>query len=276
MREPIREEDLIASVAEALQFISVFHPEDYVRHLAEAYAREESPAAKDAIGQILRNSRMAALGRRPICQDTGVATVFMKIGVEARIATRRALQDLVDEGVRRAWRCDTNPLRASMVVEPLFDRRNTGDNTPAVLHVEMVAGDTVSVHVAAKGGGSENKARFTQLNPSDSVGDWVVRTVATLGAGWCPPGLIGLGIGGSAERAMLLAKESLLEPIDMAALKRRGPSSRLEEMRIDLHDRINALGIGAQGLGGLTSVLDVKIRTFPVHAASMPVGLIPQ
>ena len=276
MGEPIREEDLIASVADALQFISYFHPDDYVRHLAEAYAREESPAAKDAIGQILRNSRMAALGRRPICQDTGVATIFMKIGVEARIATRRALQALVDEGVRRAWVCDTNPLRASMVVEPLFDRRNTGDNTPAVLHVEMVAGDTVTVHVAAKGGGSENKARFTQLNPSDSVSDWVVRTLETLGAGWCPPGLIGLGIGGSAERAMQLAKESLLDPIDMSALKRRGPSSRLEEMRIDLYERVNALGIGAQGLGGLTTVLDVKIKTFPVHAASMPVGLIPQ
>ncbi len=276
MREPVTEEDLIASVADALQFISYFHPEDYVRHLSDAYAMERSPAAKDAIGQILRNSRMAALGRRPICQDTGVATVFMKVGVEARIATRRALQELVDEGVRRAWACATNPLRASMVVEPLFDRRNTGDNTPAVLHVEMVAGDTVRVHVAAKGGGSENKARFAQLNPSDSVGDWVVRTVETLGAGWCPPGLIGLGIGGSAERAMLLAKESLLDPIDMGALKRRGPSSRLEAMRIDLCERINALGIGAQGLGGLTSVLDVKIKTFPVHAASMPVGLIPQ
>ena len=276
MGEPIREADLIASIAEALQFISYYHPADYVRHLSEAYAAEESPAARDAIGQILRNSRMAALARRPICQDTGVATVFMKVGVEARITTRRAFQELVDEGVRQAWRCGTNPLRASMVVEPLFDRRNTGDNTPAVLHVEMVAGDTVRVHVAAKGGGSENKARFTQLNPSDSVSDWVVRTVETLGAGWCPPGLIGLGIGGSAERAMLLAKESLLDPIDMTALKRRGPSSRLEEMRIDLHDRINALGIGAQGLGGLTSVLDVKIKTFPVHAASMPVGLIPQ
>ena len=276
MREPIREADLIASIADALQFISYFHPEDYVRHLSEAYAMEESPTAKDAIGQILRNSRMAALGRRPICQDTGVATIFMTIGVEARIATRRPLQALVDEGVRRAWTCDTNPLRASMVMEPLFDRRNTGDNTPAVLHVEMVAGDTVHVHVAAKGGGSENKARFTQLNPSDSVSDWVVGTLETLGAGWCPPGLIGLGIGGSAERAMQLAKESLLDPIDMGALKRRGPSSRLEEMRIDLYERINALGIGAQGLGGLTTVLDVKIKTFPVHAASMPVGLIPQ
>ncbi len=276
MPEPITEDDLVASIADALQFISHYHPEDYIRHLAEAYALEESPAAKDAIGQILRNSRMAALARRPICQDTGVATVFMKIGMGARFATRRALAELVDEGVRQAWTRNTNPLRASVVVEPLFDRRNTGDNTPAVLHVEMVAGDAVHVHVAAKGGGSENKARFTQLNPSDSVADWVVRTVETLGAGWCPPGLLGIGVGGSAERAMLLAKESLLDPIDMSALRRRGPASKLEEMRIDLFERVNALGIGAQGLGGLTTVLDVKIRTFPVHAASMPVGLIPQ
>ncbi len=276
MAEPIREDDLVGSIADALQFISHYHPEDYIRHLAEAYAVEESPAARDAIGQILCNSRMAALARRPICQDTGVATVFMKIGTGARFATRRALGELVDEGVRQAWARNTNPLRASMVAEPLFDRRNTGDNTPAVLHVEMVAGDGVDVHVAAKGGGSENKARFTQLNPSDSVSDWVVRTVETMGAGWCPPGLLGIGVGGSAERAMLLAKEALLEPIDMTALRRRGPSSKLEEMRIDLFERVNALGIGAQGLGGLTTVLDVKIKTFPVHAASLPVGLIPQ
>jgi fumarate hydratase class I len=276
MAEPIREDDLVESIAEALQFISYFHPRDYIEHLSEAYALEESPAAKDAIGQILRNSRMAALARRPMCQDTGVATVFMKIGMGARFATTRPLAELVDEGVRRAWRRDSNPLRASMVAEPLFERRNTGDNTPAVLHVEMVAGDAVEIHVAAKGGGSENKARFTQLNPSDSVTDWVLRTIETLGAGWCPPGLVGLGVGGSAERAMLLAKEALLEPIDMTALRRRGPASKLEEMRIDLYERINALGIGAQGLGGLTTVLDVKIKTFPVHAASLPVGLIPQ
>jgi fumarate hydratase class I len=276
MAETIQDEHLVESIADALQFISFYHPEDYIRHLAEAYALEESPAAKDAIGQILRNSKMAALARRPMCQDTGVATIFMKIGAGARFATRRALSELVDEGVRRAWKRDSNPLRASMVAEPLFDRRNTGDNTPAVLNVEMVASDLVEVHVAAKGGGSENKARFTQLNPSDSVADWVVRTVETLGAGWCPPGLLGLGIGGSAERAMLMAKEALLEPIDMTALRRRGPASKLEEMRIDLYERINALGIGAQGLGGLTTVLDVKIKTFPVHAASLPIGLIPQ
>src|SRR5579859_1742774 len=276
MTQPISEDDLIASLADALQFISYFHPEDYIRHLTESYRREESPAAKNAIAQILTNSRMAAIGRRPICQDTGVVNVFMKIGMGARFATGRTLDELVNEGVRRAWKAEANPLRASMVREPLFDRRNTGDNTPANLHVEMVAGDTVEIHVAAKGGGSENKSRFAVLEPSDSVVDWVLRTVETLGAGWCPPGLIGLGVGGSAEKAMLMAKQSLLEPLDMTELRARGPASKLEEMRIELWEKINALGIGAQGLGGLTTVLDVKIRTFPVHAASLPVGLIPQ
>ena len=276
MSRSIGEEDLICSVADALQFISYYHPEDFIRHLAESYERERSPAAKDAIGQILVNSRMAALGRRPICQDTGVANVFMKVGMGARFDTRRSLAELVDEGVRRAWLSERNPLRASMVADPLFERRNTGDNTPANLHVEMVAGDTVEVHVAAKGGGSENKARFACLNPSDSVADWVLRTVEGLGAGWCPPGLIGLGVGGSAERAMLMAKEALFDPLDMTELRARGPASKLEELRVELWERINALGIGAQGLGGLTTVLDVKIRTFPVHAASLPVGLIPQ
>lgn len=276
MSRPITEEDLIGSLADALQFISYYHPADYIRHLTESYHREQSPAAKNAMAQILVNSRMAATGHRPICQDTGVVNVFMKIGMGARFATTRPLADLVDEGVRRAWKSDTNPLRASMVREPLFDRKNTGDNTPANLHVEMVAGDTVEIHVAAKGGGSENKSRFAVLEPSDSVVDWVVRTVETLGAGWCPPGLIGIGVGGSAEKAMLMAKQSLLEPLDMTELRARGPSSKLEEMRIELYEKINALGIGAQGLGGLTTVLDVKIKTFPVHAASLPVGLIPQ
>jgi fumarate hydratase class I len=276
MSSPIAEEDLIQSLADALQFISYYHPEDYIRPLAAAYAREESPAARNAIAQILANSRMAAIGKRPICQDTGVVNVFMKVGMGARFATERPLEELVNEGVRRAWQTDSNPLRASMVREPLFDRKNTGDNTPANLHVELVAGDTVEVHVAAKGGGSENKSRFTVLEPSQSVADWVVKTVETLGAGWCPPGIMGLGVGGSAEKAMLMAKQSLLEPIDMTELRARGPSSKLEEMRIELCDRINALGIGAQGLGGLTTVLDVKIRTAPVHAASLPVGLIPQ
>jgi fumarate hydratase class I len=276
MASPIREEDLIASVADALQFISYFHPADYIQHLAESYAREESPAAKNAMAQILVNSRMSAFGRRPICQDTGVANVFMKIGMGARFATTRPLQELVDEAVRRAWAEERNPLRASMVADALFARKNTGDNTPAMLNVEMVAGDDVEVHVAAKGGGSENKARFAALNPSDSVVDWVLRTVESLGAGWCPPGLLGIGVGGSAEKAMLLAKESLLDPMDMSELRARGPASKLEELRLEIFEKVNALGIGAQGLGGLTTILDVKIRTFPSHAASKPVGLIPQ
>lgn len=272
----IRQDDLIQSVADALQYISYYHPVDYIKSLTKAYEREQSPAAKDAIAQILVNSRMAALGRRPICQDTGMATVFAKIGMEVRFDTKRGLADLVDEGVRRAYLHEDNPLRASMVADPLFARRNTRDNAPGIVHAELVPGDTVEVTVAAKGGGSENKARFVTLNPSDSVADWVVETIPTLGAGWCPPGLIGLGIGGSAEKAMLLAKESLLDPIDMADLQARGPASPEEELRLDLYGRINALGIGAQGLGGLTTVVDVKIKTYPTHAASMPVGLVPQ
>ncbi|TGE02266.1 fumarate hydratase [Methylobacterium nonmethylotrophicum] len=272
----IREEDLVASIADALQFISYYHPADYIRNLAEAWRREESPAARDAMAQILVNSRMAAFGRRPICQDTGTAQVFMKVGLNARIVSNRSLQEIVDEGVRRAWREERNPLRASVVSEPLFGRRNTGDNAPAMLHVEMVAGDTVQVHVAAKGGGSENKAKFAALNPSDSVADWVVRTVETLGAGWCPPGMLGIGVGGSPEKAMTLAKLSLLDPIDLPQIRARGPSSKEEELRLEIFERVNALGIGAQGLGGLTTVLDVKLKTFPVHAASLPVGLIPQ
>ncbi len=276
MTSPIREADLIASIADALQFISHYHPADYVRNLAEAWRREESPAARDAIGQILANSRMAALGRRPICQDTGTAQIFVKLGIGARIESDRSLQEIADDAVRQAWRVERNPLRASVVADPLFGRTNTGDNTPAMLHVEVVAGDRVEIHVAAKGGGSENKARFATLNPSDSVRDWVLRTVEGLGAGWCPPGLVGLGVGGSPEKAMSLAKLSLLEPIDLPEIRARGPSSAIEELRLELCDAINALGIGAQGLGGLTTVLDVKIRTFPVHAASLPVALIPQ
>lgn len=272
----ISEADLVTSIADALQFISCYHPEDYIRNLASAYEREQSPAARNAMAQILVNSRMAAMGRRPICQDTGTAQVFMKVGMGVRFDTRRDLGDLVNEAVRQAWKLEANPLRASVVRDPLFDRKNTGDNSPAMLHVELVAGDEVEIHVAAKGGGSENKAKFAALEPSDDVVDWVVKTVETLGAGWCPPGLIGLGIGGSPERAMLLAKQSLLEPIDMPELRERGPNSRLEEMRIEVCDKINALGIGAQGLGGLTTVLDVKILTYPTHAASKPVGLIPQ
>src|SRR4051794_36058803 len=276
MTTTIREDDFVRSIADALQFISYYHPADYIRHLSKAYDIEESPAAKDAIAQILVNSRMAALGKRPICQDTGMVSAFVKVGMNARFDTARSLSDLVNEGVRRAYTNEDNPLRASIVFDPLFLRQNTGDNSPAVVHVELVPGDHVEITVCAKGGGSENKARFVTLNPSDSVVDWVLETVPKLGAGWCPPGMIGLGIGGSCDKAMLLAKEALLEPIDMSDLQARGPETPEEEMRLELYDRINALGIGAQGLGGLTTVVDVKIKTFPTHAASMPVGLVPQ
>jgi len=276
MPREISEADLVTSIADALQFIACYHPADYIENLAAAYALEESAAAKSAIGQILVNSRMAALGRRPMCQDTGTAQIFMKVGIGARFASARSLQSLADEAVREAWKRESNPLRASVVSDPLFSRKNTFDNTPAMLHVEIVEGDHVEVHVAAKGGGSENKARFAALDPGTDVKEWVLRTVETLGAGWCPPGLIGLGVGGSPEKAMLLAKKSLLEPIDMPDLLRRGPSSKIEEFRIELFNAINALGIGAQGLGGLTTVLDVKVETFPTHAASKPVALVPQ
>lgn len=271
----IREADLIDSVAEALQYISYFHPPDFIRAMAAAWAREESPGARNAMAQILVNSRMCAIGRRPICQDTGTANVFLSIGVGARLDLSRPLQEVIDDAVRRAYRLDTNPLRASVVIDPLGARANSGDNTPAMLSVEMVGGDSVSVHVSAKGGGSENKAKFAVLNPSASIADWVVSTVETLGAGWCPPGILGIGVGGSSDRAMLLAKQVLNDPIDMPELRRRGPRDRTETLRLEIHDRVNALGIGAQGLGGLTTVLDVKIRSFPTHAASLPVGLIP-
>ncbi|MEZ5926727.1 MAG: fumarate hydratase [Hyphomicrobiaceae bacterium] len=271
----IRESDLVDSIAEALQYVSYFHPPDFIQALSAAWAREENPAAKAAMAQILINSRLCALGRRPICQDTGAANIFVEIGAGARLELSRSLQEAVDEAVRRAYLSDTNPLRASMVRDPLGARRNSGDNTPAMLTTEIVAGDTVSVHVSAKGGGSENKARFTVLNPSASVADWVVETVETLGAGWCPPGILGIGVGGSPDKAMRLAKQALNDTIDMFELQRRGPSSRIEEARLEIYERVNALGIGAQGLGGLTTVLDVKLRTFPTHAASLPVGLIP-
>jgi fumarate hydratase class I len=271
----IRECDLIQSVADALQYISYYHPRDYIEHLGRAWEREQSPAAKDAIAQILTNSRMCAEGRRPICQDTGIVNVFLKVGMDVRFDTRRSLASLVDDGVRRAYEFPDNPLRASVVDDPLFVRRNTRDNTPAVLHIELVPGDTVDVTVAAKGGGSENKSKFVMLNPSDSLTDWVLRTVPTMGAGWCPPGILGIGVGGTAEKAMLLAKEALMEPIDMHELLERGPRDRLEELRVELYEKVNALGIGAQGLGGLTTVLDVKIRSYPTHAASKPVAMIP-
>jgi fumarate hydratase class I len=271
----IRQDDFIASVADALQYISHYHPPDFIRALGEAYRREKSPAARDAMAQILVNSRMCAEGRRPICQDTGLVVVFLKIGMDVRWEASMSVADMVDEGVRRAYRNADNPLRASMVSDPAGARRNTGDNSPAIVHMEVVPGNHVEVTVAAKGGGSENKAVFTTLNPSDDIVDWVLKTVPAMGAGWCPPGMLGIGIGGSAEKAMLLAKEALMEPIDIHDLKERGPCNRIEELRIAIHDRVNALGIGAQGLGGLTTVLDVKIRDFPSHAASLPVAMIP-
>jgi fumarate hydratase, class I len=272
----IAQEDLVQSVADALQFISFYHPADYIAALGDAYAREESPAAKDAIAQILTNSRMCAEGHRPICQDTGIVVAFVRVGMDVRFTdATMSVAGMVDAGVRRAYLDADNPLRASIVRDPASVRVNTRDNTPAVVHFDIVPGDTVDVRIAAKGGGSENKARFAMLNPSDSIVDWVLETVPAMGAGWCPPGLLGIGIGGSAEKAMLLAKEALMQPIDMHALKARGPSNRLEELRIELHDRVNALGLGAQGLGGLSTVLDVKILDYPTHAASLPVAIIP-
>lgn len=271
----IREDDLIASIAEALQYISYFHPPDFVRAMAAAWEREESPGAKQAMAQILVNSRMCAIGRRPICQDTGTANIHIRYGVEAKTDFKRSLQENCDEGTRQGYLRDTNPLRASVVVDPFGDRKNSGDNTPCMLTVEIVAGDTIEVEVAAKGGGSENKAKFTTLTPSSSIADWVVSTVETLGAGWCPPGILGIGVGGNADKAMAMAKAVLSEPLDLHDLQRRGPVSRTEELRLEIAERVNALGIGAQGLGGITTVLDVKIRSFPTHAASLPVGLIP-
>jgi fumarate hydratase class I len=271
----ISQQHFIESVADALQYISYYHPMDYIESLGRAYELEESPAAKDAIAQILTNSRMCAEGHRPICQDTGIVVAFVKVGMGVHWDATLTLQQMVDEGVRRAYLDPDNTLRASIVADPAFTRRNTRDNTPAVVHVELVEGDGVEIDISAKGGGSENKAKFAMLNPSDSIVDWVLKTVPTMGAGWCPPGMLGIGIGGSAEKAMVLAKESLMEPIDMAELKARGPKTPLEELRIELHDKVNALGIGAQGLGGLSTVLDVKILDYPTHAASKPVAIIP-
>ncbi len=271
----IREEDVIESVADALQYISYYHPMDYIRALGRAYELEQGPAAKDAIAQILTNSRMCAEGHRPICQDTGIVTAFVKIGMNVQWQATKTVQEMIDEGVRRAYLHPENRLRASIVSDPAFSRKNTKDNTPAVVHVEMVPGDTVEITVAAKGGGSENKSKFKMLNPSDSIVDWVLEMVPQMGAGWCPPGMLGIGIGGTAEKAMLLAKESLMEAIDMAELKARGPQNEIEALRIEIYDKVNALGIGAQGLGGLATVLDVKIYDCPTHAASKPIAMIP-
>jgi len=271
----IKKADLVQSIADALQFISYYHPRDYLQALARAYEREQSPAAKDAIAQILTNSRMCAEGHRPICQDTGIVNVFLKVGMGVRFDFDGSLEDAVNEGVRRAYTDTDNPLRASVLTDVLSSRKNTRDNTPAVVHVELVPGNKVAIDVAAKGGGSEAKSKFAMLNPSDSIAEWVLKTVPTMGAGWCPPGMLGIGVGGTAEKAMLMAKESLMEPIDMAELKARGPTNKTEELRIELYDKVNALGIGAQGLGGLSTVLDVKVRTYPTHAANQPVAMIP-
>ncbi len=271
----IKQDDLIQSVADALQYISYYHPVDYIKNLAAAYEREESPAAKDAMAQILINSRMAAEGHRPLCQDTGIVTVFLKVGMNVRWDATMSLEDMVNEGVRRAYNDPDNKLRASVLADPAGKRSNTKDNTPAVINVSIVPGDTVEVIVAAKGGGSEAKSKFAMLNPSDSIVDWVLKTVPTMGAGWCPPGMLGIGIGGTAEKAMLLAKESLMEHIDIQELIARGPQNRIEELRVELYEKVNALGIGAQGLGGLTTVLDIKIKDYPTHAANLPVALIP-
>jgi len=272
----IRQQDLIDSVAAALQYISYYHPADYIAHLARAYESEASPAAKDAIAQILTNSRMCAEGRRPICQDTGIVNVFLKIGMDVRWeGFAGSIEDAVNEGVRQGYLNPDNKLRASVLDDPIFARKNTRDNTPAVVQMEVVPGNTVDVIVAAKGGGSENKSKVYMLNPSDDIVEWVLRTVPTMGAGWCPPGMLGIGVGGTAEKAALLAKQALMEDIDMYELLQRGPQNKLEEMRIELYEKVNALGIGAQGLGGLTTVLDVKIKTFPTHAASKPIAMIP-
>ncbi|MBK8528042.1 MAG: fumarate hydratase [Rubrivivax sp.] len=276
MSTTIRAADLTESVAAALQFISYYHPADYIAHLARAYDREQSAAAKDAIAQILTNSRMCAEGRRPICQDTGIVNVFLKVGMDVRWeGFKGSVEDAVNEGVHQGYLHPDNLLRASVLADPIFERRNTRDNTPAVVHVELVPGDKVDVTVAAKGGGSENKSKLAMLNPSDDIVDWVLKTVPTMGAGWCPPGMLGIGVGGTAEKSVLLAKQALMDDIDMHDLLQRGPASKLEALRIELYEKVNALGIGAQGLGGLTTVLDVKIRTWPTHAAGKPIAMIP-
>lgn len=272
----IKQNDFIQSVADSLQYISYYHPLDFIQAMAKAYEHEESPAAKDAIAQILVNSRMSAEGKRPICQDTGIVCAFVKVGMDAQFSdATMSIQQMVDEGVKLAYLYPDNKLRASVLADPAFGRKNTQNNGPAVVHFDIVPGNTIEVEIAAKGGGSENKSKFAMLNPSDSIVDWVIKTVPQMGAGWCPPGMLGIGIGGTAEKAMLLAKKSLMESIDMADLIARGPQSKIEELRIELYEKVNALGIGAQGLGGLTTVLDVKILDYPTHAASKPIAMIP-
>ena len=271
----IRRDEFVQAIEDGLQFISFYHPQDFVQAMAAAWEREENPAARDAMAQILINSRMSAEGHRPLCQDTGIVTAFVKVGMNAQWDTDQSLEDMINEGVRRAYTNADNPLRASIVSPPYGARKNTRDNTPAVIHTEVVPGDSVDVTLAAKGGGSENKSKFTILNPSDSLVDWIVETVPKMGAGWCPPGMLGIGIGGTAEKAMVLAKKSLMDPIDMPELQARGAQNEIEELRLEIFEKVNRLGIGAQGLGGLTTVLDVKILEYPTHAASLPVAVIP-
>ncbi|WP_394174733.1 fumarate hydratase [Thalassotalea litorea] len=272
----IKQQDFIDSIEDALQYISFYHPLDFIQALETAYHKEQSQAAKDAIAQILINSRMSAEGHRPICQDTGIVTCFVKVGMEVKWdKTDLTVQQMVDEGTRRAYTNPDNPLRASIVADPAGARKNTKDNTPSVVHIDLVAGDQVEVMIAAKGGGSENKTKMAMLNPSDSIADWVVKTLPTMGAGWCPPGMLGIGIGGTAEKAGVLAKESLMDPVDIQELIDRGPQNAEEELRLEIYERVNKLGIGAQGLGGLTTVVDVKINSVPTHAASKPVVMIP-
>ncbi|MCB2426842.1 fumarate hydratase [Methylophaga pinxianii] len=271
----IRQQDFVQSITDALQFIANYHPRDFIQAMKKAYEREQSPAAKDAIAQILVNSRMCAENNRPICQDTGIVNIFLKVGMQVQWQTELSLEDMVNEGVRKAYQHPDNVLRASIVADPIGSRKNTGDNTPAVIYTELVPGDKIEIDIAAKGGGSENKAKFTILNPSDSLVDWVLETVPKMGAGWCPPGMLGIGIGGTAEKAMLMAKQSLMEDIDIQDLLERGPQTATEKLRVELYEKVNQLGIGAQGLGGLTTVLDIKIRDYPTHAASLPVAMIP-
>lgn len=272
----IKQQDFIQSIADSLQFISYYHPLDFIQAMARSYDKEESPAARDAIGQILINSRMCAEGHRPLCQDTGIVCAFIKVGMNVRFDdATMSIQEMVNEGVAQAYNYPENKLRASILADPAFERKNTKNNAPAVVHFDLVPGDTIEVEIAAKGGGSENKSKFAMLNPNDSIVDWVLKTVPTMGAGWCPPGMLGIGIGGTAEKAMLLAKQSLMAPVDMHELLERGAQNKLEELRIEIYEKVNALGIGAQGLGGLTTVLDIKILDYPTHAASKPIALIP-
>ncbi len=271
----VTKQDLIQSIQDSLQYISYYHPPDFIKALNEAYQREESDAARDAMAQILINSRLCAEGQRPICQDTGIVNVFLTVGMEVRFDTDLSLDGMINEGVRRAYQSTDNVLRASVLADPAGNRTNTKDNTPAVIHTELVPGDKLEVHVAAKGGGSEAKSKLAMLNPSEDIVDWVVKTVPSMGAGWCPPGVLGIGIGGTVEKAVLMAKRSLMEPVDIHDLQARGAINRAEELRLEIFDKVNSLGIGAQGLGGLTTVLDVKVMDYPTHAANLPVAMIP-